>query len=205
MRTLVLFTALVAILAGAAIVQWGRLNPLLPPETTTTTLGIGATIGSPDAPVDLLIIEDFLCPSCRQFHQKYFAQIQEEYVKTGKARYTMVPIPVVRGSGILENAALAIYQQNPDLFFPYVEKIFQEFRRAPKKGVAEKRLIELAQELGGVNEELLQRCIDTRCNRDLLQRNLDWAHRRMGPQFVLPALYMDGKPATMEQVEEALR
>ncbi len=205
MRTLVLFTALVAILAGAAIVQWGRMNPLLPPETSMTTLGIGATIGSPDAPVDLLIIEDFLCPSCRQFHQKYFAQIKEEYIKTGKARYTMVPIPVVRGSGLLENAALAVYQQNPDLFFPYVEKIFQNFRRSTKREVAEKQLMEIARELGGINEELLKKCIDTRCNRDLLQRNLDWAHRRMGPQFVLPAFYMDGKLTTMAEVEEALR
>ena len=201
-RTLVLFTAILAILAGGAIIQWGQLNPLRP---VAEGWGAGVTLGDPDAPVELVVIEDFLCPSCRVFHQKLFPKIRENYIETGKARYTMVPIPVVKGSGMLENAALEVYRQSPGLFFPFMDKILQTFRRGPSRAEGEQKLLEIARELGGINDLLLKQCIDTRCNRDLLQRNLDWARQRMGQEYVLPALYKDGQRISYEELVEVMK
>ena len=202
MKILVIATALVATAFAAGIVWWGWIHPL---PMHQIQWGLAATMGSAEAPVDLVVIEDFLCPSCRSFHETHFPQIQRDYIDSGKARYTVVPIAVVRGSTPLANAALAVYQQSPDLFFPYADKIFEQIHRPMKKMATQQELLSIAQELGKINTEQLKACIDSHCNRDVMERNLEWAHHKMGSHFVLPALYMNGKPTTMAEIAQEIR
>ena len=86
-----------------------------------------------------------------------------------------------------------------------MDKILQTFRRGPSRAEGEQKLLEIARELGGINDLLLKQCIDTRCNRDLLQRNLDWARQRMGQEYVLPALYKDGQRISYEELVEVMK
>ena len=73
MKVRVIFTALLSIAAGVAIVWWGQEHPL--GGASEDGWGLAATIGSREAPVELVVVEDFLCPSCRAFHQKYFSYL----------------------------------------------------------------------------------------------------------------------------------
>jgi len=45
-----------------------------------------ALLGSPDAPVTLIVFEDLQCPICQSFVEEGLPEIVEEYVRPGKAR-----------------------------------------------------------------------------------------------------------------------
>jgi protein-disulfide isomerase len=52
--------------------------------------------GAEGAPVWLVEISDFQCPFCKQWHDQVFAQIDREYVKTGKVRLAYLNFPLSR-------------------------------------------------------------------------------------------------------------
>src|SRR5215210_7202557 len=52
--------------------------------------------GAATAPVWLVEISDFQCPFCKEWHDKTFATIDREYVKTGKVRLAYLNFPLSR-------------------------------------------------------------------------------------------------------------
>ena len=50
--------------------------------------------GSPDAPLWIVEISDFQCPYCRMWHDSTFDSLMESYVRTGKARFAYLNLPL---------------------------------------------------------------------------------------------------------------
>jgi protein-disulfide isomerase len=46
------------------------------------------TMGAVDAPVEVVEYASYTCPHCASFHQSVFKQIKENYIDTGKVRFT---------------------------------------------------------------------------------------------------------------------
>jgi protein-disulfide isomerase len=65
-------------------------------DRVTLTSIAGYSIGRPDAPLTIVEFTDLQCPFCSEFHQTTFAQLQKEYIETGKVRYVSrdLPLPV---------------------------------------------------------------------------------------------------------------
>ena len=145
------------------------------------------SFGKQSAPVEVVLIEDFQCKNCRAFSQKIIPKLQSSYIKSGKVRFTLVPVSFLKGSQMIGNAALEVYKQNPNQFFHYLKGILEHEGEMKKTD-----LMRLARRMRGVDLAKLERCIETGCHNQELEKNLTWAQDIMGAQFRTPALYVNG-------------
>lgn len=165
------------------------------------------SIGKASAPIEIVLIEDFQCKNCRSFSKKVIPRLQSQYVKEGKARFTLVPVSFLTGSQVIANALLEVYHQNPRQFFPYLKDIVSH-----EGEVKVTDLLRLARRVKGIDLEKLQNCIAKGCHNQKLEKNLNWAQGIMGSQFRTPALYVNGAvgstysfEAIQYQIDEILR
>lgn len=193
-KRLVMATAFIAVLALFSIFFLGS-------EAAKKNLAMEGVVvlGNPQAKMEFLVIEDFLCSSCRSFHSQVFSQINRTYIATGQARYILVPISVIHGSESLANAALAVYQQAPHSFIPFISQMFRYAIDDEIDPVA------LASKVDGIDLFQLRTCVAEDCNREKLEQNLRWARRKMGNRFALPALFINGKRASTGSFSEISR
>lgn len=188
-KALVLSTVAAALALFSAAVMSQAIRQ--PAPIVLKTKASSPTIGKASAPVEIILIEDFQCRNCRAFSQKVIPKIQSEYVKTGRVRFTLVPVSFLMGSQAIANAALEVYQQNPERFFPYLKEILNH-----EGEVKLTHLLRFARRVGGIDLTQLQSCIEKGCHNIELQNNLNWAQRVMGSQFRTPALYINGAPGS---------
>ncbi|HET7274507.1 MAG TPA: thioredoxin domain-containing protein [Longimicrobiaceae bacterium] len=73
------------------------------PSDTIDLRDIGYSRGAVDAPVVVYEFSDFGCPFCSMFAQGTYPQLHEEFVETGKVRWTYVPFVM----GMFPNGAEA--------------------------------------------------------------------------------------------------
>lgn len=201
-KALILSTlaAALALFSSAVVYENFRPQPSLQLE------GIFPSIGKKSAPIEIVLIEDFQCRNCRIFSQKIIPKIEAEYIRSGQVRFILVPVSFLRGSQRIGNAALEVYDQNPERFFPYLREIL---RREGEVGQGE--LVDLARKVGGIDLAKLERCIQKGCHNERLQKNLTWAQGLMGGRFRTPALYINGSPgstfsfeAIQDQIDQVL-
>ncbi|PIS01966.1 MAG: hypothetical protein COT85_07435 [Chlamydiae bacterium CG10_big_fil_rev_8_21_14_0_10_42_34] len=164
------------------------------------------TMGKSSAMVDIVLIEDFQCRNCRTFSRKVIPKIKSEYIKTGKARFTLVPVSFLAGSQAIANATMEVYHQSPDRFFPYLEEILNY-----ELDVNAKDLIRLARRVGGIDLDKLHDSIVKGAHNEELRKNLSWAQGIMGARFRTPTLYINGSmgstysfEAIKDQIEQIL-
>lgn len=154
------------------------------------------SMGKTNAPVEIVLIEDFQCRNCRVFSQKVIPRIRDEYVKTGKARFTLVPVSFLTGSHIIANAALEVYRQNPGSFYTYLAEVLNQ-----EGEVKAADLLRIAKRMGGIDLTKLHACIEKSCHKDELEENLTWARKIMGAKFRTPSLYINGDPGSTYSFE----
>ncbi len=203
-KTLIASTVAVALVLFGIAATYQVFHPPVPISIS----GKGfPTVGKSSAPIEIVLIEDFQCRNCRAFSQKIIPRIQSEYIRTGRARFTLVPVSFLLGSQAIANAALEVHRQRPDRFFPYLKEILNH-----EGDVKKKDLIRLARRMGGVDIEKLRECVEKGCHSQELEQNLNWAMGIMGSHFRTPALYINGAPgstfsfeAIQFQVDQILR
>lgn len=204
-RKALIFSTLAAALMVFSIAAVGHFTRSYQPIVTASK-GF-PSFGKSSAPIEVVLVEDFQCKTCREFSQKMIPKLQEEYIRSGKVRFTLVPVSFLAGSQKMANAALEVYHQNPSQFFPYLKDLLSH-----EGEIKTSDLIRLARRRAGINLEKLQSCIEKGCHDQELEKNLDWARGIMGAQFRTPALYINGAPgstysfeAIQHQIDQILR
>ena len=84
------------------------------------------TLGDDDAPVKVILFENFLCEHCKAFEEDAFAQLKREYIDTGKVQAYYVNL--AWGEEDAFNAGLAgecAYRQDEAAFWPYKTALFR--------------------------------------------------------------------------------
>jgi protein-disulfide isomerase len=185
-KILVLGTAAAAfftIAAIATVASWPN----------SQSIGMASPLfGDRKAPVEVVIFEDFKCYGCRTFSEKVLPQIESEYLASEQIQLKVIPLGFLQGSKTLANAALEVYQISPGSFLPYAKLLFDRFEHRPVDESADKILLELAKEIGGIDLLKLKDCLDQKCHYSELDRNFDQAKSLMGKKFRIPALYING-------------
>ena len=94
-------TSVCAILGILATVVAARSGPAQsapqPPPTPDpiiTAADRGRILGAESAKLWMLVVSDFQCPFCKEWHDATWSTIQREYVNTGKIRVAYVNLPL---------------------------------------------------------------------------------------------------------------
>jgi len=180
-KKVVLATAclfLAAITATAFYQQAQRMHPLALDMRGYPSIGSGE--------IELVVFEDLCCISCRTFSEEIFPQIAKEFLETGKARLTVIPVAFGEESKPIANAALAVYKMAPQRFIPFILELFKS------KESGREHLLATAAKIGGIDAEKLTQCIDSQLYYQELDSNLTWATRLMGKEFGTPTLFVNG-------------
>lgn len=72
-------------------------------QTVSFDLSNQPVLGQEDAPVTLVVFEDFKCPNCKRFEEEFLPEIRSKYIDTGKAKLVSLNFPF-----LAQNARLPV-------------------------------------------------------------------------------------------------
>src|SRR5918999_246957 len=79
--------------------------------------------GDSSAPLWLLIVSDFQCPFCAQWHSESHQTLRDQYVRTGKVRLAYLNYPLEQHSHARVTASAALCAGAQDRFWPMHDAI----------------------------------------------------------------------------------
>lgn len=128
--------------------------------------------GAATAPVWLVVVSDFQCPFCKQWHDETAARIDREYVRTGKVRvaYLNYPISSHRNARPAHEVAMCAAEQ--DAFWPMADALFATQGDWKDRGDPRAFFDSLAGTLP-LDHARLRRCVQEGTLRSLIQADVD--------------------------------
>lgn len=129
-------------------------------------------LGSADAPVKLVLFENFLCEHCRAFEADVFPQLKRQYIDTGKVQ--AIYVNLAWGEQEAQLAALAgecAYRQNEQGFWEFKEQLYEAQGRW--QTVADLRT--LAEGVPELDAAALEQCVTRAETQSEVDRDLSLA------------------------------
>lgn len=97
-----------------------------PPADTIDMRTIGYSRGAEDAPVTVYEFSDFGCPFCGIFARSTYPELHEEFVATGKVRWTYVPFVMGMFPNGAEAARAAECGAEQDSFWEMHDRLYED-------------------------------------------------------------------------------
>lgn len=106
------------------------------------------TLGNEDATVSIVEFGDYKCPSCKAWGETVFPQLEEEYIQTGKVKFSYINV-LFHGkeSTLAALASESVYKQNPESFWAFHNAAFAAqpaVQNHDDQWVTPEKLVELA-------------------------------------------------------------
>ncbi|MQA76868.1 MAG: thioredoxin domain-containing protein [Streptosporangiales bacterium] len=190
-----LAVVLIAVILGVAA-QQRRSADEGPAPRGAVAGGLAIPVGQPDAPVTLTVFEDFRCPACKGFEDRYGATIGD-LVDSGDLRVeyriaTIIDSLGSSGSKVAGNAAACA--QDAGRFREYHDRLFDHQPEEKVDGFTEERVIELAEPVAGLDTARFRACVEDERYRPWLKRvQTDFDDRY--DRLVTPTVLLDGTMA----------
>ncbi len=127
-------------------------------------------LGQADAPVTMVVVEDFKCPACRNFEQQVMPQLTRQYVDSGRLKVASLIWPFlaeaqklpVDDSMLAAEAAACVYnQQGSAGYDAYKAVLFGNQEDERTVWATQDKLKALAGGLEQLNQTQFARCLDT--------------------------------------------
>lgn len=132
------------------------------------------TLGREDAPVKLILLENFLCEHCREFETEVFPQLLRDYIEPGLVEAYYVNLAWggerARLAGLAGECA---FRQDERAFWRYKSALYDAQPTWQDVGDLEA----LAREVEGIDAGALRSCVDDERYASEVQRDLDLADR----------------------------
>ncbi|HYD54007.1 MAG TPA: DsbA family protein [Gemmatimonadaceae bacterium] len=178
------------------------LDPNLPPVKA-----VGYTLGSPNAPVEIIEFADFECPGCGQFALVTAPQVKKELVETGQARLRFLDFPVNSSHVNSITASLAAgCAHDQGKFWEMHDAIFRTQGEWSTQYTDNPRKImnRLAEELN-LDMAAFGQCVDSKKYQANIKANAD-EFQRVGagstPSFLIGGKILAG--ATFDEIKRAV-
>ena len=150
------------------------LRPDGPPaalDSSSTVLAkadAGRIIGSASATVWMIIISDFQCPFCKQWHDESWEAIRKEYVETGKIRVAYMNLPLGMHANAVPAAHAAMCASVQGKFWPVQDAMLRRQKEWSRLADAHPFFENLARE-AGADVDALRACVTSGVMRPLIQ------------------------------------
>lgn len=153
---LVLGSALVA-LSLSAVLGGASGNAPAPVQLEGTPVERRA-LGPPDAPVQIVLYNDFQCAHCERLHREAEVEILSRYVATGKARLEVRQVAFM-GPESASAAEAALCAADQGKFWEYRDALFTVWRQIGPVAYSAQGLKEVASQLG-LKGDVFGACLD---------------------------------------------
>lgn len=206
-NSMIVVTIIAVIVILLAIYLPGHRKKSLPKAVSINTVN-QPTLGNKNAKLHIVAFEDLKCSNCMRYNKTIFPKIYDQYVKTGKAKYTIITLAFVPGSIPAANAAHCIYAQNHDAFFAYVKYIYDHQPPESQNWATIPNLMLFATHIKGVNQDTLAQCLIKSPYTQQLTNNLSILQGIMKPPVGTPTMYINGikvDPLTWDQVQYVIK
>lgn len=159
-------------------------------------------LGSADAKVKIVEFADLKCPSCKDFNESVKQQIKSDYIEQGNVALYYVHFPFLyEDSTTAALAAQAVYHQNPDSVWKYIDLIYQNQGEAKQIWATVDLLVKLAGEADSTLDlELLRQDIENKTYASEVQAQYNLGDKLNIPGT--PTLYINGKEVEGDQGED---
>jgi len=132
------------------------------------------TLGREDAPVKLILFENFLCEHCKAFEEEAFPRIRSNYIETGQVEAYYVNL--AWGPENATTAGLAgecAYRQDEEAFWGYKSALFEAQTDHEGSWATTDNLVTIAREnVPTLDADALRTCIEDERYLDEVQRDL---------------------------------
>ena len=155
-----------------------------------------ASLGSNDAQIVIVEYSDYRCPFCRRWFEDAKAQLDKEYVETGKVQFAYKDFPLSFHPMAQTYAEAARCAGEQDKYWEMHDKIFEEqgkFGSGTVSNITEADVKGWATEMG-MNAESFNSCLDSGNYADEVQANFN-----EGAQFGVsgtPSFFIGKKDGT---------
>ena len=163
------------------------------PSTFNLNVQEQYTYGKTDAPVHMILFEEFSCPLCQLLHKEALPFIEDNYVSKGKLKITIIPLaflddslPACTLSLCIQKIALSHIKTFQDFLFklPQEDLISFSFRDFVSAYIENHRTLPAPQILKCLREESFETEIE---------RNLDLARKIYPGDLRVPIVLINGK------------
>lgn len=157
---------------------------------------LGRIMGSPDAKVWMIIVSDFECPYCREWHASVAPALRKQYVETGKVRFAYLNFPLTQHQHAWPAAEVAMCAGAQGKFWPVHDAIFETQRTwVPFDPVTSAAYFDSIAVARGTDAAKLRACVSSRVLRPLIQADYDRS-RKTGvgstPTIIIGEVMMPG-------------
>lgn len=181
----------------------------LPDSTLMAKADLGRYEGSDNAAIWIVMVSDFQCPYCKEWHDSTMAKVHDEYVKTGKARFAYLNLPLQghRHAVVMAKAGLCASSQQK--FWPFAEAMFSKQQMVGNLSDVQPLLKTLADSLK-LDAAAYTHCMKSSVITNLLNSDLRQANQaniRSTPSFFVGNFLLEGAvpfPSFKKAVDSAL-
>lgn len=157
-------------------------------------------LGQADAPVTVVVFEDFKCPNCKRFEEEFLPEIRSQYLDTGKAKLVSMNFPFLAEAARLpeddskyaaQAVECALVQGGSEAYENLKQIIFRAQGPESELWATKSRLKELAQNVEGLDQARFATCLDNDETAAAVEADETQAERAGATGT--PAVYVNGK------------
>lgn len=134
--------------------------------------------GNASAPISITEFADFKCPACKTFTEEYFPYIKRDFIDKGIAKFYFINNPILGPDSYTAAAAgEAIYQQNDQAFWAYVNALYKHQGNENEQWATPEYLVSLArQEKLEINYDQLAKDLEAGTFEDRVRDDYNFAN-----------------------------
>ncbi|TYS86251.1 thioredoxin domain-containing protein [Rossellomorea aquimaris] len=87
------------------------------------------TLGDEEVSVQIVEFGDFICPACQTWNETVFPMIEEDYIKSGKAKFSFVNVLYHDDSELASLAAEVVHKRDPSSYWKFHDNLFRHIKK----------------------------------------------------------------------------
>lgn len=150
--------------------------------------------GDSAARVWLVVVSDFQCPYCAQFHREVLPRINREYIATGKIRLAYMNFPLVMHRHAWPTSEYAMCAGLQGKFWEYHDALFESQQQWSQLRSATTFLDSLSGALG-LDSAITQSCVESQVMRLRIRADVSESENRgirSTPTFLVAGKMLEG-------------